>query len=69
MSYDDDDVLFTVVVNQERQYSIWPADREIPPGWSEAGRSGSKQECLDQIQILSRSLRFPPRRIRAYRPR
>ncbi len=66
MSYDDDDVIFKVVVNQEQQYSVWPADREIPSGWSEAGPSGSKQECLDQIQVLSQALRFPPRRSRAY---
>jgi MbtH protein len=32
-----------VVVNHEEQYSIWPADREIPRGWNEVGFSGSKR--------------------------
>ncbi|HTD80303.1 MAG TPA: MbtH family NRPS accessory protein, partial [Chloroflexota bacterium] len=26
-----------------------PEERETPAGWREAGRSGSKQECLDYI--------------------
>jgi uncharacterized protein YbdZ (MbtH family) len=40
---------YTVVVNHEEQYSIWPEERETPPGWTRVGRSGSKQECLDYI--------------------
>lgn len=41
---------YTVVVNGEEQYSIWPSDRELPYGWSAAGKQGSKQECLDWIE-------------------
>lgn len=40
---------FLAVVNDEEQYSIWPADRELPAGWSAAGREGTKDECLDWI--------------------
>lgn len=40
---------FKVVVNHEEQYSIWPADRENAPGWRDAGKSGTKEECLDYI--------------------
>jgi uncharacterized protein YbdZ (MbtH family) len=38
-----------VVINQEEQYSIWPADRENPQGWRDVGKQGRKQECLDYI--------------------
>ena len=31
---------YTVVVNEEEQYSIWPASREMPPGWKPAGPTG-----------------------------
>ncbi|MGH7341532.1 MAG: MbtH family NRPS accessory protein, partial [Candidatus Rokuibacteriota bacterium] len=31
-----DDTVYKVVVNHEEQYSIWPADRDIPGGWREA---------------------------------
>lgn len=40
---------YTVVINHEEQYSIWPTYREIPTGWSEVGRRGTEQECLDYI--------------------
>ena len=35
-----------VVVNAEKQYSIWPADRPNAPGWSDVGHRGSRDECL-----------------------
>jgi len=46
----EDRTVYKVVVNHEGQYSIWPADRENPLGWKEAGKSGSKQECLSHIK-------------------
>ena len=46
----DDTTTYKVVVNHEEQYSIWAADRENPIGWRDAGKSGSKQECLDYIK-------------------
>lgn len=41
--------LYRVVVNHEQQYSIWPAERETPRGWQDAGTSGSEEECLTYI--------------------
>ncbi|MFD7656691.1 MbtH family protein [Actinosynnema sp. NPDC059797] len=40
---------FVVVVNHEEQYSIWPAGRDLPDGWREAGVEGDKDECLAHI--------------------
>jgi MbtH protein len=58
----DNEIGYKVVLNHEDQYSIWPADRETPPGWRDAGKTGSKQECLDYIEqvwtdMTPRSLR------------
>lgn len=58
----DDTILYKVVLNHEDQYSIWPADRESPLGWRDAGKTGNKQECLDHIEqvwtdMTPRSLR------------
>ena len=39
-----------VVRNDQGQYSIWPADRESPLGWSEVGKTGPKDECLAYIE-------------------
>jgi len=45
----EDTTTYKVVVNHEEQYSIWPADRENPAGWNDAGKSGSKAECMAYI--------------------
>ncbi|MFD5701944.1 MbtH family protein [Streptomyces lasiicapitis] len=38
-----------VVVNHEEHYSLWPVDLEVPLGWTEAGFTGSREECLAHI--------------------
>lgn len=48
---------FVVVCNHEEQYSIWWADREVPQGWREAGKSGSKEECLTYIDQVWTDMR------------
>ncbi len=53
----DNDVRYTVVVNHEEQYSIWFVDREIPLGWKEAGKTGSKEECLSYIKEVWTDMR------------
>ena len=51
-----------VVVNDEEQYSIWPAERENPPGWRDAGQTGTKAECLAYIERVWTDMR--PRNLR-----
>ena len=42
---------FQVVINDEEQYSIWPAAKvPLPGGWRGVGVQGSKQDCLDHIR-------------------
>jgi len=48
---------YKVVVNHEEQYSIWPADRENPLGWRDAGKSGSKAECLAYVKEVWTDMR------------
>jgi MbtH protein len=48
---------YRVVTNHEEQYSIWPASRELPAGWTDAGKSGSKEECLAYIEEVWTDLR------------
>jgi len=43
-------IMYKVVANHEEQYSIWPADRANPPGWLEAGKVGTKDECLAYVK-------------------
>ncbi|MEI7849845.1 MAG: MbtH family protein [Chloroflexota bacterium] len=46
----EDGTIYKVVVNFEQQYSIWPADRENPLGWTDAGKVGSRAECMEYIK-------------------
>jgi MbtH protein len=46
---DEDGRAYRAVINDEGQYSIWPADRDPPPGWEPAGPSGTKAECIVRI--------------------
>jgi MbtH protein len=53
----EDERLYVVVINHEEQYSIWPAGREVPPGWRPVGVTGRKQECLDHIDEVWTDMR------------
>lgn len=53
----EDSTIYKVVINHEEQYSIWPADRNIPLGWNDAGKSGTKAECLAYIQEVWTDMR------------
>ncbi|HZP49275.1 MAG TPA: MbtH family protein [Vicinamibacterales bacterium] len=53
----DDATVYKVVVNHEEQYSIWPADRDNPLGWRDAGKSGSKAECLEYVKEVWTDMR------------
>lgn len=48
---------YMVVINVEEQYSIWQAGREVPDGWTSAGFSGTKDECLDHIEAVWTDMR------------
>lgn len=40
---------FSVVINDEEQYSVWPQGKDIPDGWRAEGVTGTKEECLSHI--------------------
>jgi len=53
----EDETIYKVVANHEEQYSIWPADRENPLGWRDAGKSGPKTDCLAYIKEIWTDMR------------
>jgi MbtH protein len=53
----EDNLIYKVVVNHEEQYSIWPADRENAFGWKDAGKSGTKVECLNYVKAVWTDMR------------
>jgi MbtH protein len=54
---EEDKTIYKAVVNHEEQYSIWPAHRELPLGWRDAGKEGTKAECLAHIEEVWTDMR------------
>ncbi|MGK3989853.1 MbtH family NRPS accessory protein [Sorangium sp. So ce136] len=54
---EQDDIAYRVVVNDEEQYSIWAADRDLPSGWRDAGKTGTRAECLAHIEQVWTDMR------------
>lgn len=53
----DDTETFQVVINDEAQYSIWPADRDRPAGWHHDGFVGTREACLEHIDEVWTDMR------------
>lgn len=49
--------LWSVVVNLEDQYSLWPTNKKLPFGWSAEGKIGTKEECLNHIKRIWTDMR------------
>jgi MbtH protein len=53
----EDKTTYKVVVNDEEQYSIWPADKTNARGWKDAGKVGPKEECLAYTKVVWTDMR------------
>ena len=53
----DDNTIYKVVLNDEEQYSIWPAERANPLGWRDGSKTGTKAECLAFIKEVWTDMR------------
>lgn len=49
--------LFKVVLNDEEQYSIWPAERDNALGWRDEGTRGTREACLEHIERIWTDMR------------
>jgi len=57
-----DEPAYSVVVNDEAQYSIWLADTQPPAGWHRVGVTGTSAECLAHIERVWTDIRPVSRR-------
>jgi MbtH protein len=57
VSEPNDAATYKVVVNDEEQYSIWPVDKDNALGWKDAGKSGTREECLAHIKEVWTDMR------------
>jgi MbtH protein len=54
--------LFVVLRNDEDQYSLWPAAKPAPDGWTVSHPAASKADCLAHVESLWTDMR--PRSLR-----
>jgi MbtH protein len=47
--FDDQGGVFAVLINDQGQYSLWPAATEIPAGWYVACEQGGRDACIEYI--------------------
>ncbi|MEU3745779.1 MULTISPECIES: MbtH family protein [Streptomyces] len=47
--FENADAAYLVLVNDENQHSLWPADIEVPDGWTVVHGATSRQACLDYV--------------------
>jgi MbtH protein len=48
--FDDEDGEFVVLMNDERQYSLWPTFRDAPAGWQIVHEKARRADCLRWIE-------------------
>ena len=47
--FEDENGEYLVLINEEGQYSLWPAFLDIPNGWRATGPKGERTVCLAWI--------------------
>jgi MbtH protein len=47
---------YRVLANAAGEYSLWPALRETPKGWTAAGPTAGSRHCLEWIDIAWTSI-------------
>ena len=48
--FESESAEYLVLENREGQYSLWPAFRDVPEGWTATGPRGKRHECLEWIE-------------------
>lgn len=48
--FEDPDGSYFALINDEGQYSLWPAFVEVPPGWTVAHGQDTRAACLEHIE-------------------
>jgi MbtH protein len=59
--FDDENGEFLVLINAYGEYSLWPAFKDVPIGWTLTGPPGGRQECLHYIDERWTEIDMRPR--------
>jgi MbtH protein len=48
--FEDENGTYLVLVNDERQHSLWPERIAVPEGWTGVFGPDARQACLDYVE-------------------
>jgi MbtH protein len=48
--FDDEEATFLVLVNDEGQHSLWPANMDTPAGWRSSYGPDTRAKCLTYVE-------------------
>lgn len=55
--FDDESQLFHVLVNAEKQYSLWPLFAEVPVGWTAVHGPAGREACVEFVDRVWTDMR------------
>lgn len=55
--FDDDDEAFHVLINAEKQYSLWPSFAEVPAGWTAVHGPAGRAACVQFVDRVWTDMR------------
>jgi len=55
--FEDENGKYCVLINDERQYSLWPTFIEVPQGWSVVHGEDTRSACLDFVSANWKDMR------------
>ncbi len=62
--FEDENGVYIVLLNDEDQYSLWPALIDVPSGWRVVHTTDSRKACLDFINANWTDMR--PKSVRTF---
>ncbi len=55
--FDAQDDMFSVLVNEEGQHSLWPDFADVPPGWTVVHGPAARDACVEYVNTHWTDLR------------
>ncbi|MGP4021369.1 MbtH family protein [Saccharopolyspora sp. 5N708] len=49
--FEDPDAAYYALINEQDQYSLWPAAIAVPAGWTVAHGPADRESCVDHIEV------------------
>lgn len=62
--FENPDAAYIVLINDEEQYSLWPAFADVPPGWRIVHDTDTRAACLQYVTDNWTDLK--PKRVREH---